>query len=169
MQDKHPEPKREHAPVLVFGFLGRAYRLSTAGRRIVVFGDLILGLVIIGSLVIARLDFISLEAFAAILVAVFVFRFAVYKLYLILAQEPADDMPMSQRALTSFHSLPPQLVKGLVRTLTIASGVGFIFFSTMIVVHQNFTSTGWIVIGVLIIILAFALWLEIFVARMTRK
>lgn len=155
----------ERMPVMVLGFLGRAYMLSRRQRRAIGAVDILWGLTLIAAVTCARLELLSVTGFLGIMVAILVLRFAAIKAYLVAMRVPASDMPLGERMRVAYdrHRGP---VEGAMRTLSIASGVGFVFMSVLITMNDKLlTQLGALVVGGLAALFAVAVAGDVLVHR----
>ena len=118
-----------------------------------------------GAVVAARFEVIGAWTLLGTMAAVFVIRFAVVKIYLVAMGVQALEMPMSQRAQFAFDGGRHRL-SGAVRTLSIAAGIAFVFFSAMIVVDGKlFSYAGLGITSGLLILFAAAVVLDVLVHK----
>jgi hypothetical protein len=159
----------ERVPVMVLGFLGRAYMLSRGQRRAIGTVDILWGLLLIAAVMSARLDLLSVANFLGIMAAILVLRFAAIKAYLVALRVPASDMPLAERARIAYGSYRGPM-EGAMRTLSIASGAGFVLISALIVMDdKQFTQVGALVIGGLAALFAAAVAGDVLVHRYYAK
>ena len=166
--ESNPAPAKR-IPVMVLGFLGRAYMLSRGQRRAIGAVDVLWGLILIAAVTCARFELLSVTDLLGIMVAAIGLRFAVIKAYLVAMRVPASDMPLRKRAQIAYgRSRGP--IEGAVRTLSIASGVGFVAMTVLIVVnHKLFSSVGALVVSGLAALFAAAVAGDVLVHRYYAK
>jgi hypothetical protein len=164
----NPDPAKR-VPVMVLGFLGRAYMLSRRQRKAIGAVDILWGLILIATVICARLDLLSVTNFLGIMVAILVLRFAAIKAYLVAMRVPASEMPLAERARIAFGNYRGPM-EGATRTLSIASGAGFVLISALIVMDdKQFTRVGALVIGGLAALFAAAVAGDVLVHRYYAK
>jgi len=151
--------------MMVFGFLGRAYMQSRREQRAVAGTDVLWGLILIAAVMCARLELLSAGNLVGIMVAVLVLRFAVIKAYLVVMRVPASDMPLGERAQVAYDRVRGPM-EWAMRTLSIASGAGFIIITALIVMdHKLFSTVGALVVGGLAVLFAASVAGDVLVHR----
>lgn len=154
---------------MALGFLGRAYMLSRGQLRTISAVDVLWGLILIAAVACARFELLSVTGLVGIMVATIVLRFAAIKAYLVAMRVPASDTPLGERAQIAYDRFRGPL-EGALRTLSIASGAGFVIVAVLIVMDDKlFSRAGALVIGGFATLFAVAVAGDVLVHRYYAK